>query len=202
LINRDAVGTVPGMTTIRLAELDDGAACAAIYAPYVRDTPISFEKEPPDEHEMRRRLEKTLTRLPWLVAVESGAVVGYAYASPHHERFAYRFAVDSSVYVAESARGRGLGRRLYRVLFALLERQGFVAAHAGITLPNAASVGLHESFGFEPVGVYRGVGFKLGAWHDVGWWQRPLAPRRDRPAEPRALDALRGDAGFEASFDA
>ena len=188
------------MTTIRLAGLGDAAACAAIYAPYVRETPISFETVPPDASEMSRRFEKTSARLPWLVAVEAGKVVGYAYAAPHNERAAYRFAVDSSVYVDVDARRRGLGRRLYRVLFASLERQGFVAVHAGITLPNAASVALHEGFGFEPVGVYRGVGFKLGAWHDVGWWQRPLVPRTARPSEPRAISEL-GEAELAGLFE-
>lgn len=184
-----------------MARLGDAAACAAIYAPYVRDTPISFEADPPDAAEMSRRLDATLRTWPWLVAEEDGKVLGYAYGSSHNQRTAYRFSTDSSVYVDVNARRRGLGQRLYRVLFAILERQGFVAVHAGITLPNAASVALHESFGFEPVGVYRGVGFKLGAWHDVGWWQRPLSARSAPPPEPRVWTELRGEPGFEALFE-
>jgi phosphinothricin acetyltransferase len=190
------------MTTIRVARPEDAAACAAIYAPYVRETPISFEAEPPDAIEMGRRLDATVRTFPWLVAEEDGRVLGYAYGSTHNPRSAYRFSADSSVYVDEGARRRGLGRRLYRTLFALLERQGFVAVHAGITLPNAASVALHESFGFEPVGVYQKVGWKLGAWHDVGWWQRPLAPRLAPPREPRVWTELRAEAGFDALFEA
>jgi L-amino acid N-acyltransferase YncA len=189
------------MTTIRMARLEDAAACAAIYSPYVRDTAISFETEPPGAAEMERRLAQTLASFPWLVVEEAGVVLGYAYGAPHHHRAAYRFSADSSVYVDGSALRRGFGRRLYRVLFALLERQGFVAVHAGITLPNAASVALHESFGFEPVGVYREVGFKLDAWHDVGWWQRPLLPRTKSPAEPRAWTELRDEPGFESLFE-
>jgi phosphinothricin acetyltransferase len=190
------------MPTIRMASPNDAAACAAIYAPYVRDTPVSFEAEPPDATEMGRRLLAALPMYPWLVVEDEGRVLGYAYGSSHNPRAAYRFSADSSVYVDVGARRRGFGRRLYRVLFALLERQGFVAVHAGITLPNAASVALHESFGFEPVGVYQRVGFKLGSWHDVGWWQRPLAPRSAPPPEPRAWTELRGKPGFEALFEA
>ena len=189
------------MPTIRMARLEDAAACAAIYAPYVRDTAISFEIDPPDAADMGRRLAETLGTLPWLVVEEAGRVVGYAYGAPHNRRAAYRFSVDSSVYVDAGARRRGLGRQLYRVLFALLERQGFVAVHAGITLPNAASVALHEGFGFEPVGVYRAVGFKLGAWHDVGWWQRPLYPERTDPLSRAAWTELREKPGFESLFD-
>jgi phosphinothricin acetyltransferase len=188
------------MTIVRVARPGDAAACAAIYAPYVRDTPISFEAVPPDEIEMGRRLTETLRKLPWLVAEDAGRVLGYAYAAPHHTRAAYRFTVDSSVYIARDERRRGLGRLLYRTLFVLLERQGFVAVHAGITLPNAPSVAFHEGFGFEPIGVYRGVGYKLGAWYDVGWWQRPLLPRTDSPAEPRAWPELAVSAESSLSF--
>lgn len=184
--------TLERMVTIRPASEDDAAVCAAIYAPYVRDTPISFELEPPDTAELRRRLAATLPTLPWLLAEQAGSVLGYAYAGVHRERAAYRFAVDSSVYLARGAHGRGIGTQLYRALFALLEQQGFVAVHAGITLPNLASVALHEKLGFALVGIYRGVGYKFGAWHDVGWWQKPLAERTLTPAEPRAWTELPG----------
>jgi L-amino acid N-acyltransferase YncA len=116
-----------------------------------------------------------------------GAVLGYAYASPHRERAAYRWSVDVAVYIAEQARRRGVGRQLYSTLFAMLVELGYYNAFAGVTLPNPASVGLHESMGFTPVGVYRNVGYKLGAWHDVGWWRRPLQPPAADPAEPRSL---------------
>ena len=166
------------------AEADDAGGVAAIYAPIVRDTPISFELDPPDADEMRRRIERTGARTPWLVCTTGAALVGYAYATGHRERAAYRWSVDVSVYVHEAARGRGVATGLYEALLGILRVQGFHRAYAGITLPNAASVGLHESAGFRPVGVYRAVGFKCGAWHDVGWWELALAEASDTPAEP------------------
>lgn len=169
---------------VRVASERDAEALAAIYAPIVATTIISFETEPPSADEMRTRVRGTLRTYPWLVAEQDGEVTGYAYATQHRVRAGYRWSVDVSVYIGERARRRGVGRALYAELFPILERQGFVAAHAGIALPNVASVALHESFGFEPIGVYRGVGFKLGQWLDVGWWQKPLAPRAAPPTEP------------------
>lgn len=175
---------------IRFARPDDARAVAEIYAPYVA-TPISFELEPPPAAEMARRIGKVLPALPWLVYERDGAVDAYAYASLHAERAAYRWGVDAAIYVREGAARGGLGSALYRELFALVARQGYTQALAGITLPNPASVGLHESFGFKPVGIYRNVGFKLGRWHDVGWWQLSLAPELPAaPPEPRPLSAL------------
>jgi L-amino acid N-acyltransferase YncA len=179
--------------TVRLARADDAGAVAAIYAPNVAAAAISFELDPPDAAEMQRRIAATVPSLPWLVAEEEGAVVGFAYASKHRERAAYQWSVDVSVYVDARRHRRGLGRALYRPLLAIVRAQGFYAAHAGITLPNHASVGLHESLGFRPVGVYRAVGYKLGAWHDVGWWQLPLRERTGQPALPRSLSELQRD---------
>jgi L-amino acid N-acyltransferase YncA len=181
---------VPTTATTRLARAGDAAQVQAIYAPIVRDTPISFEADPPDVAELRRRIDSVLTRLPWLVRERDGQVLGYAYASPHRERFAYRWSVEVAVYVAAHARGTGVGRSLYRPLLDLLAAQGYVNAYAGITLPNPASVALHEALGFIPVGVYREAGFKAGAWHDVGWWQRRLRELTVPPAPPTALPAL------------
>jgi len=158
---------------LRPATPADAPGILAIYAPIVENTVISFEYEPPSVDEMVHRLE---AYRPWLVAVDNGEIMGYAYASKHRERAAYQWSADVSVYVHELARGQGLGTRLYRELFAVLVGQGYVNAYAGITLPNPASVGLHESLGFRPVGVYEGVGYKFGAWHDVGWWQLLLRP--------------------------
>ncbi|HEY3643989.1 MAG TPA: arsinothricin resistance N-acetyltransferase ArsN1 family B [Gammaproteobacteria bacterium] len=159
---------------IRLATLEDAPAITTIYRPYVEDSIVSFELEAPTEATMRERMGKVQAKLPWLVCEQDGAVAGYAYASSHHDRAAYQWSVDVSVYLRQGQQRRGFGRALYTELFALLVQQGYYTAYAGISLPNAASVGLHESFGFEPVGVYRNAGFKSGAWHDVGWWQRPL----------------------------
>ncbi|WP_458206512.1 arsinothricin resistance N-acetyltransferase ArsN1 family B [Haladaptatus sp. NG-SE-30] len=159
------------MVTIRLATESDAPQIAAIYEPIVRETVISFETDPPDETEMADRISATLPTYPWLVCEHDGETLGYAYASSHRSRDAYQWSVDVSVYVRADHRRSGVGRGLYESLFALLRPQGFYNAYAGIALPNPASVGLHESMGFEQVGVYRNVGYKNGAWHDVGWWQ-------------------------------
>lgn len=176
--------------SIRLATAGDAAAIAAIYAPYVRDTVISFETEPPDAAEMARRLGAIGERFPWLVAADAQGLLGYAYAGEHRSRAAYRWDVDVAVYLDPRARRRGIGRALYRQLFALLRAQGYVNAYAGIALPNAASVGLHEALGFVPVGVYRDVGYKNGGWHDVGWWGLRLREPPTPPAEPVPLPRL------------
>ncbi|HVN83584.1 MAG TPA: arsinothricin resistance N-acetyltransferase ArsN1 family B [Candidatus Binatia bacterium] len=174
---------------IRLAAADDAAAIQAIYAPIVRDTAISFEVDPPSVDEMRRRIDKTIVRWPWLVCERDGEVCGYVYASQHRERAAYRWSVDVTVYIHERARRCGVGRALYTSLFKLLALQGYANAYAGITLPNAGSVGLHERLGFTPVGVYRTVGYKLGAWHDVGWWQLGVQAAATAPEPPLDLAA-------------
>jgi len=169
---------------VRVAQLADAAALAAIYAPIVRDTTISFEVEPPAPDEMARRIAATLPVYPWLVAEQEGRVIGYAYASRHRDRAAYRWSVDVSAYVDEHVRRCGLGRALYERLISILQRQGFHAAFAGIALPNEPSVGLHEAVGFQPVGIYKEVGFKQGQWRDVGWWRLALSEDRGEPKEP------------------
>jgi L-amino acid N-acyltransferase YncA len=187
---------------LRLARGEDAAAVAAIYAPIVRDTPISFETEPPGAAVMRQRIEATLPVHPWLVLEAENRLLGYAYASQHRSRAAYRWAVDMSAYVDAGCRRQGAARRLYGALLAILELQRFATACAGITLPNPASVGLHEAIGMAPVGVYRRIGFKLGRWHDVGWWQRALGdPRSGPPAEPMALATLLEDGAGRAQLE-
>ena len=171
--------------TIRPATGSDAAGVLAIYAPIVRETVISFEFAPPDLNEMQRRIEDALARFPWLVCVDDGQLLGYAYASQHRARAAYQWSVDVSVYVHAQARRSGVGRSLYTSLFQVLILQGFYNAYAGITLPNPASVGLHESVGFQLIGVYRFAGYKFGAWHDTGWWQRALRDH-NRPPDPPA----------------
>lgn len=169
---------------IRLARSGDARQIAEIYAPFVTDTAISFEAVPPDEAEMRRRLEETLTYAPWLVCEEGARIVGYAYACSHRTRAAYRWSVDVSVYVRPEAHRRGVARRLYEELFTSLVKLGYVSAFAGVTLPNQASVAFHRAMGFEPVGTYKNVGFKFGTWRDTGWYQRLLQPPPPVPAEP------------------
>jgi phosphinothricin acetyltransferase len=165
----------------------DARACAQIYEPAVTDGVASLEELAPPASEMQARIEKVTNGFPWLVAeAGDGAVVGYAYATQHRERAAYRWATDTSVYVAPSHQRRGIGRSLYAALLPLLVRQGYYVACAGITLPNEASVALHESFGFELVGSYERVGFKFGRWWAVGWWLTQLREQVDgtTPAEP------------------
>lgn len=169
----------------RVAQPADAAAIAAVYAPYVTDGFVSFETEPPDEGEMRRRIEAGGALHPWLVVEVDGRVTGYASASPFRPRAAYRYAVETSVYLDPAHIGRGLGRPLYARLLALLERQGFAHAIGAISLPNEGSVRLHEALGFTRAGVYRQVGWKCGRWVDVGLWQRALAPATVPPTEPR-----------------
>jgi phosphinothricin acetyltransferase len=177
--------------SIRLAASADAAGMLAIYAPIVRETIISFELDPPTTAEMRGRIESGWPHWPWLVCERAGGLLGYACASQHRTRAAYQWSVDTSVYVRADARRGGVARALYTSLFAILALQGFRNAYAGITLPNAASVGFHEALGFEPVGVYRKVGYKLGAWRDVGWWARDLAEHGPDPSPPLDLTALR-----------
>ena len=168
----------------------DAAAVAEIYRSAVDFGVASFEEVAPDAAEMAGRMTTILSTTPWLVAELDGRVVGYAYAGPHHARPGYRWSVNVSVYVAPRHAGRGIGRRLYRVLFAILERQGFVNVYAGIALPNDASVALHRSMGMALVGTYRRVGFKFGAWHDVAWYSLRLTEPVGPPPPPIPLPEL------------
>ena len=159
------------MKNVRIARPEeDAAAVAAIYATYVSDTVISFEEVPPTVAEMTDRIRRILRTHPFLVFEKEGEIVAYAYASPHAERSAYRWSCDVAIYAAGQVHGRGIGRTLYTELLGLLKRQGFHMAYGGVTLPNDKSVGLHEAMGFYPIGQYKEVGFKHGAWRDVGWW--------------------------------
>ena len=176
------------MASLQIRDADparDAAACAAIYAPSVEAAPTSFEEVPPDAAEMERRIAAAGATHAWLVAEDGGEVVGYAYAVPYQQRPAYRWTATVSVYVAADRVGAGIGRALYRDLFTRLRERGFRMACAGITLPNPASVALHERLGFVRTGVNRAVGWKLGAWRDVGWYQLELAPAPEgRPPDP------------------
>ncbi len=171
--------------TVRNASEDDATACAAIYAPYVRETAVSFEGEPPSHAQMAERIAVATRTHAWLVLEDDDRLVGYAYGGQHQKRAAYRFSCEVSVYVEQGRRRTGSGRALYEALFKRLTARGYLMAVAGMTLPNDASAGLHRAMGFEPVGVYRRVGWKLGAWHDVAWMQRALGVERDPPAELR-----------------
>lgn len=172
---------------IRAAAVADAAAITDIYAHYVRDTAITFDTDAPSAAEVAERIEAGAGAFPWLVAEEDGAILGYAYAAAFRARRAYRFAVETTVYVGPGCEGRGVGSSLYRPLLETLEEQGFTQAIAAVTLPNEASVRIHERLGFVHAGTYAQVGWKLGRWLDVGLWQRPLARGENPPEEPRPL---------------
>ncbi|MDQ6836708.1 MAG: N-acetyltransferase family protein [Actinomycetota bacterium] len=164
----------------------DGGPCAAVYAPAVEDGVASFEEQAPDGEEMAARIERISVRYPWLVACDADTVLGYAYATEHRSRAAYRWAADTAVYVSPADHRRGLGAALYAALLGLLTEQGLYVACAGITLPNPASVALHERMGFVLIGHYSQIGYKRGGWRTVGWWQARLREPVDgqTPAEP------------------
>ena len=180
------------MANIRLATTDDAAAIAGIYGPYCDSTVISFEEAAPSPDEMARRITAILTTRPWIVLDDGRAIVGYAYASAHNERAAYRWSVSTAIYIAGACHRRGAGRALYTTLFELLRQLGYYTAVAGITVPNPASVGLHKAMGFELVGEYRDIGFKQSAWRNVAWYQAPIQPLALEPREPRSIHELVG----------
>ncbi|WP_139368699.1 GNAT family N-acetyltransferase [Agreia bicolorata] len=173
---------------IRSATPADAAACASIYEHYVRSTAITFETEPPTRDEMTARIAKAQQRHGWLVLEEHGAVIGYAYAGTFNPRAAYQWSCEVSVYLDADQRGSGGGSALYDALLTLLRERGYRRAIAGVTQPNPASTRLHERFGFEPVGIYRRIGWKSDSWHDVAWSQLDLLQNEDEattPAEPQ-----------------
>lgn len=190
--------------TLRFARAADAAAFAAIYAPNIVGSAISFEVKPPTAAEMRERVTAVQAYAPWLACELAGSVAGYAYVARHRERAAYQWSLDAAVYVSASQQRRGVARALYTALFGLAKLHGYYAVHAGITLPNPASVGLHEALGFRPIGRYPAVGYKEGAWRDVGWWQLELRPRSGIPSPPLLPDEARArsPAEWAACFEA
>lgn len=179
------------MVLIRLARDEDAAEIAEIYRPFVEDSRISFEEQAPDAAEFARRIEGDRPGLhPWLVAEDGKHLLGFASSAPFRARPAYRWSVETGIYLAADAHGRGIGKRLLAMLTNLLERQVYVTAIGAIALPNEASVRLHEALGFVHAGTYVGSGFKFGEWIDVGLWQKDLAPRVAKPAEPQPFEGL------------
>lgn len=168
---------------LRPVEAADAPAIAAIYAHYVGQSVATFEEVAPDAAEMGRRIAATATTYPWLVAEADGMILGYAYGRSYHVRAAYRWTCETSIYLAHDRRGRGLGRQLYGALLERLSARGFVSAIACITMPNPESTVFHEQLGFKAVGMMPGIGFKFGAWRDVGYWQLALGPHPVPPVE-------------------
>lgn len=177
---------------IRPALESDAEAVATIYAPYVRDTVVSFEAEPPSVAIMAQRIAETTQTHPWLVAEREGAVVGYTYAARHSQRPGYRWTVDATIYVRGEQHRNGVGRSLYRALLAILRLQGFRSVFSEIVLPNLGSESLHEVMGFAHIGIHKDIGYKLGRWQDIGYWQIRLSEGTEPPAEPTPFSALQG----------
>lgn len=180
------------MIAIRAAAPADAAAIAAIYAPHVLSGTASFEIEAPDARAMRTRMAASEGLYPWIVATNGdstteagGGVLAYAYATRFRERPAYRYVVETSIYVSGTVQRQGAGRLLYEALIDTLRAQGFTQAIGAIALPNDGSIGLHEAVGFRRAGVYREVGYKLGQWIDVGLWQCELNDSAVPPVEPK-----------------
>lgn len=166
---------------IRDARPGDVPALLDIYRPFVTDTAVSFELEPPTLSEFASRVASAQSQWAWLVAEVDGQIAGYAYASAFRTRAAYRWTAETSAYVREGYRGRGVASALYRRLLEVLAGKGFCNAYAGIALPNDPSVAFHQAAGFTPVGVFHRAGWKFGVWHDVSWWEMRL---RDQPPPP------------------
>ena len=184
-----STGSSTGIS-LRVAQVSDAQAIRDIYAPWVRDSAVSFETEVPTVETMTQRIAKLLPTHPWIVALDDAVIAGYAYASPHRERAAYRWSVEVTAYVDARRHRRGVGGRLYQGVCRVLFAQRIVNAFGVITLPNAASVALHESCGFTHCATLARAGYKAGAWHDVGWWQKCLGEPAPKPAEPVAFVAL------------
>lgn len=187
--------------TIRFAAETDAAQILHIYAPIVTDTAISFEEVPPSRSEVAGRIRGTMERYPWLVCVETGRILGYAYAAAFRSRPAYQWAVEVTVYIDPEAQRTGVARALYTSLLGILRIQGFTSALAAIALPNDPSVALHERFGFKPVGVLQDIGFKFTMWHDVEWWSLRLGEPRNPPDRPRTVSEVQATSpGLVESF--
>ena len=185
---------------IRLATEADAPQILSIYTPYITDTSVTFETEVPPVEEIVGRMVERHPHLPWLVCEIDGVTAGYAYASPYRARAAYRWGVESSVYIHCDYRRRRIGRALYQSLFAILKLQEYRMVFAGVTHPNPESEAFHISFGFQHIGTFRAAGYKLGAWHDVGWWQFALGPTDTEPAPTKSLLQAMADREWDAAL--
>lgn len=186
---------------IRLATVTDAEALMEIYAPFVRDTVVSFEYNVPTVSEFSDRIVNTLEKLPWLICEINGDTTGYAYAGEHRKRAAYQWSVDFSVYVKPQYHRSGIATALYTCLYELLKLQGYYNAYAGVALPNIKSEGFHEAFGFSPIGIYHHVGYKLGGWHDVKWFELAITEPSIVPVNPKTISEIKDTHEFDAIIE-
>jgi len=182
---------------IRLATPRDGEALLNIYKWYIENTAITFETEVPSVEAFGQRIENTLSRFPWLVCEIDGVVAGYAYASKHRERAAYQWSADLSIYVNEKYHRRYIAKALYKVLEETLRLQGYYTVWAGVTTPNPKSEAFHTAYGFETVGVFENVGYKLGQWRGVKWFRYALADYQKEPIAPKAFPEVKDKEVFD-----
>jgi L-amino acid N-acyltransferase YncA len=187
--------------SIRLAHEADAEQILRIYRPYVIETWITFELEPPSVEGIKRRVREVLGRAPWLVADCDGEIAGYAYAGSFNPRAAYQWSVETTVYVEREQHRRGVGRAIYAALLDCLRLQGYCTAIGIVALPNPASIGLHETLGFRLAGTFSSVGYKLGDWRDVGWWQLRLKELPDEPMPPMGLVAAIATADWNRAIE-
>lgn len=178
------------MTEVRLANINDAKAIREIYAPSILNAAISFETEVPAIEEMQNRIETILQKYPWIVCVVDGKLAGYVYASKHRDREAYQWSCECSIYMHKDFKGKGIGKELYQLLFAILKLQGFRNVYAGITLPNEGSINIHERCGFRHFATYENIGYKFGNWHSVGWWKLQINDYDPQPPPPSKLSEL------------
>lgn len=166
---------------IRLATPYDSEEILSIYAPYIRDTAISFEIEVPSVSDFACRIESIVNQYPYLVYQINDEIVGYAYASKHRERAAYCYDVDVSVYIRPTYHGSGVAHKLYECLFKILQEQGYVNVYAAYSVPNEKSMQFHHKFGFTSIGTFHNAGYKFGKWHDVVWMEKTINVNLEYP---------------------
>lgn len=178
------------MIEVRLATINDTRQIREIYAPSILGAATSFETEVPSAEEMQSRIETILKKYPWIVCAVDEKIAGYVYASKHRDREAYQWSCECSIYMNNDFKGKGIGKELYQLLFQILKLQGFRNVYAGISLPNEASVHIHEKCGFKHFATYENIGYKFGNWHTVGWWKLQINDYDLQPPPPLKLSEL------------
>lgn len=176
---------------IRFATIEDAETILEIYAEYIVNTGVTFEIEVPTIEQFRERMRRITEQFPWLVCEIDGVIAGYAYGSKHGERAAYRWSADLSVYINEKFHRRGIATALYKAVMELLRLQGYFTVYAGVSTPNEKSEAFHSAFGFRNLGEFKNVGYKLGQWRGVAWYEMPLAEYVTEPAETTAIGVIR-----------